>query len=259
MVRYKCWVCQKDLESPKNMIGIRQPCQKCETPNLVPKPLDIDSFDDEGKCFLCRKREPDPKSSVKVIYNLPFQPSLQCRKCGATWKESLTGKANTTWSWYSPSCKSCGSSDFIATNLPAMPVGKYLENSYDAFNGVTFQQSDGRRDFCVSGSINVPRCHECIVVHDRIRKISRGIAVGAMIVIGGTLAGIARVKIGHLESAFMILFSFVVVAPIAWAISRVVLRLTIGRNIQPERKALEFPPLQALKERDWLLKIFSIE
>ena len=110
----------------------------------------------------------------------------------------------------------------------------------------------------MSGQIDVPRCRECSKVNYRIVKISRGIGIGVWIVSGAIFSAIGMAKGGFLAAAYMCVLATVVIAPIAWAVSRVVLRRTIGRNIPHEKDALKFPSVQALEEQGWFVQIFSL-
>ncbi len=254
MIKYKCWTCGTDMESPESMIGQREICSYCETPNLVPKFLEVQSVSTPELCYFCHKKQADPDSSSHLNCKKEIcGPSYRCRKCGARWDEPAqeVKKVKTSDAKdYKPICPSCQSKDAVPTRLPEMPIGKYY-GDFKSLGAVVYEYDDIRA--VLKGMMNVPRCRECMRIHTIVRRTSWVIAgitqVVAQFVILSAFDEQLKNSLTE-QIGVCILIFLLVTLPVLYITRRLLMRYVISKTL-PENEAETFPAVQELRRQGW--------
>jgi len=246
MMVYNCWKCMEETKSPENKIGQRDLCPKCETPNLVPKPFEVEYDDDLNLCYFCKQRAAEPGSASVVLAKESFlgKPLYRCLECRSSWEET---PENTSWEGedvYKPKCPSCGSNNVVPTDLPAIPVGP----PYTLFGFTSYRCSIG-----LEGYVCVPRCRRCKIIHNIINKFSLLLAFIA------SSCGIALMILNSgkepsddfFEFFSYAIISFLIIGLPVFFLTRIVIGIIIGRVTAPEKKAKTYFATKRLIENGW--------
>jgi len=257
IIRFKCWICNTDLESNENAIGQRQVCPRCRTPNLVPKPVEAESAKESELCYFCKQKPalPELASIVKVTQYIDKMP-YHCRNCGTNWDEPLEKKVVDNKSSYTPQCPSCSCRrEYNATplQLPSMPVGRYASFYCD---------DKGQNSFCIKliGYMGFLRCRKCKTIHKIVKRVSWALAIIIAYITPVALAIVTTKdprysSQPHRERLFqfmsMVIFSFLILGIPVMYLSRFVIRFVIGRGTLPEKAAKAALSVRQLREKGW--------
>lgn len=88
MVKYKCWTCRTDIESPESKVGQREICSHCGTPSAVPKPLELELNTGNELCYYCEQRKANPHFTELVPVGRWIEhPYFFCLDCSSEWQE----------------------------------------------------------------------------------------------------------------------------------------------------------------------------
>ena len=264
MVKYKCWTCRTDIESPESKVGQREICSHCGTPSAVPKALELELNTGNELCYYCEQRKANPHFAELVPVGRWIEhPYFFCLDCSSEWQELEDTTQNAPKKDYSdtessnewvPRCTSCFSTNFSPTRLPPIPTGKYYTN-FKYLQTSEFLKSPGvyLPGVLLRGDVRIPCCAKCKILHTMISKLSWGV--------GGTTAFVTysmvfiKLDIGiNLPGIF---FAILLVVPmvitshlVAW-VTRLLLCFTIGQGTDMSKDPRNFHIVQDLRKEGW--------
>ncbi len=249
-IQFKCWTCGTDMQASEDKSGLIQICPFCETPNQVPKPLDIKDVNTPDPCYFCGQSSSEPTSASVLSLRMSIkEPFYRCTKCGNRWQEPAKVekiKAGGEKHNYQPKCPSCSSDRCIPMYLPPIPIGKY----YRDFKSLGMYQNDFDLDLILVGLVTVPRCKKCKLIHSRIDIISTLVSV-IMALVGGIMICIVfgirdRLSVIILSVVLLFLSFFVIGLPLGRLLQR-----TIGKETVSEDRNRDFPVVRSLFQLGW--------
>lgn len=235
MLEYKCWTCGNDMESHENMLGLRQDCPNCDTPNIVPKPINLELTDELKQCPFCTKRTVLPETFILFsVQKIEKHPMVQCRNCWEKWELRTVGAI----------CPSCESREVFPIELPAMPISKHYER---------FSYTLGNEVLTLTGYVSVPSCTNCARTLKRIGVIS---VIASFAAIPIFILVLAMLKPGRplklTETAGVLIIGIIGVMFVG-VLTKELLGRTLGKNISI-KAIVTYPPIQTLRDMGWIHK-----